>query len=279
MQRIIVTGARGGTGSSITAHLRAAGYDVVGLDLGMPGHREGGYRQADVLDGAGLHELFAGAYGVVHFGSLPTDNWTSGGACYRNVMLGGYNVLQACAQAGIHRIVLASSMEVYGQLQQQPQLPVHEDSPLMPSSIYGSSKLLLEGLAQDYCRWHDMSIAALRLGRIIYEDSWAWRLQPHTQSRAACADCLWCYVDARDVAEACRLWLASDVGGFHAFNVAADDVCIDAPTAELLAEFYPGKPVRQTLGPQQCPFTSTALQQTLGWQAQRNWRDIGAEAS
>lgn len=277
MQRIIVTGAKGGTGASITAGLRSAGYDVLGLDLAMPGHREGGYRQADVLDGAGLHELLAGAAGVIHFGSLPTDNWSSGGACYRNIMLGGYNVLQACAQAGVRRVVLASSMEVYGKLQDQPHLPVTEDSPLTTSSIYGSSKVLLEGLARDYCRWHGMSIAALRLGRIIYEDSWDWRLRPHTETDAACADCLWCYIDARDVAEACRLWLASDVAGFHAFNVAAEDVCVDTPTAQLLAEFYPDKPVLGGLGPQQCPFSSAALHSKLGWQAQYNWRDLRVE--
>ena len=134
MKRIVVTGAKGGTGRSIVQVLSAAGYDVLGLDLAMPGHREGGYRHADVLDGASLHELFAGADGVVHFGSLPTDNWTSNSTCYRNMMLGGYNVLQACAQAGIRRLVYASSMEVYGDLRQQPQLPITEDSPLTTSS-------------------------------------------------------------------------------------------------------------------------------------------------
>ena len=278
MKRIVVTGAKGGTGGSIVEVLSAAGYDVLGLDLAMPGHREGGYRHADVLDGASLHELFAGADGVVHFGSLPTDNWTSGSTCYRNLMLGGYNVLQACAQAGIRRLVYASSMEVYGDLRQQPQLPITEDSPLTTSSIYGTSKVLLEGLAADYCRWHGMSIAALRLGRIIYEGSWSWRLQAHTQTRERCAECLWCYVDARDVADACRLWLESDVQGFRPFNVAAEDVCIDVPTADLLAEFYPDLPRHGQLGAFDCPFVSTALRDALGWRAQLNWRDIRTEA-
>ena len=278
MKRIVVTGAKGGTGRSIVKVLSAAGYDVLGLDLAMPGHREGGDRQADVLDGASLHELFEGADGVVHFGSLPTDNWSSGSVCYRNLMLGGYNVFQACAQAGVRRLVHASSMEVYGNLRQQPLLPITEDSPLTTSSIYGTSKVLLERLAADYCRWHGMSIAALRLGRIIYEDSWSWRLQAHTAARANCAECLWCYVDARDVAEACRLWLASDVEGFQPFNVAAEDVCIDAPTAELVHEFFPDMTVASPLGEYECPFVSTALRDTLGWRARMNWRDIRAEA-
>lgn len=278
MKRIVVTGAHGGTGRSIVKVLSAAGYDVLGLDLAIPGHREGGYRRADVTDGASLHELFAGADGVVHFGSLPTDNWTSASECYRNLMLGGYNVFAACAHAGVRRVAHASSMEVYGDLGQQASLPITEDSPLATSSIYGTSKVMLERLAADFCRWHGMSIAALRLGRIVYEDSWEWRLKAHTEERSRCAECLWCYVDARDVAEACRLWLESDVEGFRPFNLAAEDVCIDAPSAELVDEFFPGMPVEGSLGEYESPFVSRALCDALGWRAQIGWRDIRDEA-
>ncbi len=278
MKRIVVTGAKGGTGRSIVNMLSAAGYDVLGLDLAYPGHREGGYRHADVLDGASLHELFAGVDGVVHFGSLPTDNWTSASECYRNLMLGGYNVFQACAQAGVKRIVHASSMEVYGDLGQQPRLPITEDSPLTTSSIYGTSKVMLERLADDYCRWHGMSIAALRLGRIIYEDSWEWRLKAHTEAPENCAACLWCYVDARDVGEACRLWLESDVQGFRPFNVAAQDVCVETSTADLLRQFYPGVTLGRSFQQHECPFVSTALHEALGWRARISWRAIRAEA-
>ena len=277
-KRIVVTGAKGATGRSIVDVLRAAGCDVLGLDLAVPGHREGGYRRADVLDGAGLHELFAGADAVVHFGSLPTDNWTSAGECYRNLMLGGYNVLQACALAGVKRVACASSIEVYGALRQQPRLPLTEDSPLVPASIYGSAKAMLEKLAADFCRWHGMSVAALRLGRIVYEGSWPWRLKPHTEERGRCADCLWSYVDARDVAHACRLWLESDIQGFRPFNLAAGDVCLRAPTAELLRQFFPQTPVDGDLGEYECPFSSAAIGRALGWRAQYGWRDIRDES-
>ena len=278
MKRIVVTGAKGGTGRSVVKCLAAAGYDVLGLDLAFPGHQDVGYRQADVLDGASLHELFAGADGVVHLGSLPTDNWTSPSQCYRNLMLGGYNVFSACVHAGVRRLIHASSMEVYGHVKRQPRLPITEDSPLTTSSIYGTSKVMLERLGADFCRWHDISIAALRLGRVIYEGSWGWRLRAATETDAACAECLWCYVDARDVAEACRLWLESEIQGFRAFNVAAEDVCVETPTAELLQEFLPSIPIEGSLGEHECPFVSRALCETLGWRAEIGWRDIRAEA-
>ena len=277
MKRIVVTGAKGGTGRSIVSVLRSAGYDVLGLDLAWPGHSDAGYRMADVLDLASLNELFAGAAGVVHFGSMPTDNFSSVNACFQNVTNGGFNVLQACANVGVPRLVFASSMEVYGHLRAQPAFPITEESPLQTSSIYGTSKVLLERLAADYARWHGMAVAGLRLGRIIYEGSWAWRLEAHTQSPAHCAECLWNYVDARDVADACRLWLEADLDGFRAYNVAAEDVCIDAPTADLLAECYPSTPLITELGEFQSPFLSAAIQRDLGWRTQIGWRDIRAE--
>lgn len=277
MKHIIVTGAKGGTGVSIVGELGKAGYEVTGVDTAYPRHTDGGYKRADVLDAAGLNDLFAGADAVVHFGSLPTDHWSSWSACFENVMMGGFNVFQACANTGVKRVACASSMEVYGDLARQPHMPVTEDSPTVPQSIYGSAKLRLEELAADFCRWHGMSIAGFRLGRIIYENSFEWRLKAQTEAAGSCAECLWCYVDARDVADACRLWLESGLQGFRAWNLAADDVCIDRPAADLLRDFFPGIPVRGELGEFQSPYVSDALKQELGWGAKYGWRDLRSE--
>ena len=279
MQRIIVTGAKGGTGTAIVKILRQAGYEVTGIDLLPVGHQDGGYAQHNLENGAGLNDLFAGADGVVHFGSVPTDVWSSWSAAFNNITVGGFNVFQACANVGIKRLVYASSIEVYGDLRQQPHLPVREDSPFAPPGIYGASKVLLETLAADYCRWFGMSIAALRLNRIVYEGSYPWRLKPHTESDERAAEVLWGYVDARDVATACQAWLEADVQGFQAFNVAAEDVCVETPTRQLLDKFYPHiTDIRTDFSAHQCLFDASALQQTLGWKAQYDWRTLRDEA-
>jgi len=240
MKRVLVTGAKGGTGRSIVRVLREAGYDVLGLDLKPAGTDDIGYVGADVLDGDGLNDLVAGTDGVVHFGSYPTDQWTSWSEAFRNITVGGFNVFQACANVGVKRIACASSIMVYGDMAQQPHFPVTEDNPHMPISIYGTSKVLLERLAGDYCRWHGMSIAAFRLGRIVYEDSFESRLKPHIESDASAADDLWSYVDARDVATACQAWLESDVRGFKAFNIADEDVCLALPEHHRPASAFRG---------------------------------------
>ena len=234
MKKVVVTGAKGGTGRSIVKVFREAGYAVIGVDLKPCDVWESDYRQLDVEDGAGVCDVFAGADAVVHFGSLPTDSWTSWETAYRNLSLGGYHVLQAAANLEIPRVVMASSPEIYGDYRNVPYLPIDEDTPAQPPSIYGAVKQNLETLAQHYVRWHGTAIGALRPQRIVYEGSYEWRFRKFTQNDQAASDALWAYVDARDVATACLAWVESDRSGFEAFNLAADDVCVTSSTRTLL---------------------------------------------
>jgi nucleoside-diphosphate-sugar epimerase len=219
--------------------LREAGYHVLGVDLKPCDVLEQDYRQLDLEDGACVHDVFAGASAVVHFGSLPTDAWTTWEASYRNLALGGYHVLQAAANLKIPRVVLASSPSIYGDYSQAPYLPIDEQTPACPDGIYGAAKQNIETLAEHYVRWHGTAIAALRLQRIVYEGSYEWRFRRYTENAAAAAGSLWSYVDARDAAAACLDWLQSGRSGFETFNIAADDVCVDVPTRRLLTEHHP----------------------------------------
>lgn len=277
--KVVVTGAKGGTGVSIVQVLRDAGHDVLGLDLKPCAMWETDYRQIDLLDGAGVHDAFAGADAVVHFGSLPTDSWTSWETAYHNLAIGGYHVLQAAANVGIKRVAMASSPEIYGDYHQVPYLPVDEDTPPRPPGIYGAVKQNLETLADHYVRWHGMAIAGLRTQRIVYHGSYEWRFRRFTVSNDAAEDSLWSYVDARDVATACRAWIESGCQGFEAFNVAADDVCVDTPTRDLIAEFYPHvTDVRADLPERTGLVDCSKIKQMLGWHPQHHWQEMAAES-
>ncbi|MBI2824050.1 MAG: NAD(P)-dependent oxidoreductase [Planctomycetia bacterium] len=238
MKKIVVTGAKGGTGTSIVALFRQVGYRVSAVDLKPPSPDDRDYCQLDVERGAGVHDVLAGAAAVVHFGSLPTDQWTSAEAAFRNLVLGGFNVLQAAANLRVPRIVLASSPMVYAPYARHAYLPIDEESPQAPRSLYGAAKQNLESLASHYARWHGLAIASLRPQRIVYEGSYEWRFRRYTDNDTAAAEDLWAYVDARDVASACLAWVESDRQGFEAFNLAADDVCVATPTRDLLRRFY-----------------------------------------
>jgi len=280
MKRIIVTGSQGGAGRSIVQVLRGAGYTVIGVDLLPWDGQEQDYVQLDLRDGAGVNDILSGADGVIHFGSPPSDAFCSPTEAFHMLTVAGFNVFQAARNVGVQRIVWASSIRVYGDLAAQSTLPVTENSPLAPSSIYGASKVLLENLARDFCRWTDMSIAGFRLSRIIYDTPGGReKLKRVSSADSIGADCLWSYVDARDVATACQAWLESDLQGAEEFNLGADNVHRDTPTRQLLAKHgYGHLECPAQWGENETLFSSGKLRAMLPWQAKYDWKQILAQA-
>ena len=279
MRKIVITGAKGGTGPSITSLLAERGYAVLRTDVQPWTDADGlGYVQLDLRDAAGVNDLFAGADAVVHFGSPPADAWLSATEAYHQVASAGFNVFQAATNTGVKRIAWASSIEVYGDIREHPGLPVSEDSPVAPPGIYGTAKLLLERLAGDYARWHGLASAGFRLSRIIYDnETGRAKLRSLVDDEAFGFDCLWSYIDARDVGAACLAWLESDLPGAEIFNLAAADVHQDIPTADLLASHGYGHLPTSSLGDlQHTPFCTAKIRALLGWQESHNWREIVA---
>jgi len=276
MKRIAVTGSKGGTGSSIVAVLRASGYEVLGIDRVPAEQGDPDYIQLDLRDAAGVNDAFSGADAVVHFGSVPGTDDMSTTAGFHNVAVAGFNVFQAAKNVGIRRLVWASSVEAYGDFRRHPSLPVTEDSPLAPPGIYGASKVMLESLARDYCRWYGMSIAGFRLTRIIYDNEFGRaKLKRFTEDDGLGHDTLWSYVDARDVSTACQAWLESDLVGCEVFNVAADNVHVETPTAELLQKYgYGDHPVQREFGEFESLFSSRKLRSMLNWRHRYDWREM-----
>ena len=129
MKRIVVTGAKGGTGTGICQVLRDADYAVTAIDRVSPGDGDTDYIQLDLGDAAGVNDAFAGADGVVHFGSVPGTDRMSTTAGFHNVAVAGFNVFQAARNVGIRRVVWASSVETYGGLPRTPESPGHGRQP------------------------------------------------------------------------------------------------------------------------------------------------------
>jgi nucleoside-diphosphate-sugar epimerase len=83
---------------------------------------------------------------------------------------------------------------------------------------------------------------------------------------------LWGYVDARDVAQSCRLALEADVGAEH-FIVAAPDTVMNRPSRDLMAEIYPSVPYRPTAGDFDTLLSIEQARRRLGYDPQWSWRD------
>jgi nucleoside-diphosphate-sugar epimerase len=83
---------------------------------------------------------------------------------------------------------------------------------------------------------------------------------------------LWGYIDARDVAESCRLALEADIGTEH-FIVAAGDTVMSRPSRELMAEVFPTVPYTPTAGDFDTLLSIQKARRLLGYEPQWSWRD------
>jgi UDP-glucuronate 4-epimerase len=171
--RIVVTGAAGFVGSHLCDHLLARGHEVVGIDgftrfyarelkernvaalRRTPGFT---LHERNLLHRAGLAEVLAGADAVCHLAGRPG---VRGGA---PVVFEAGNVrtteavLHGAAQAGVRRVLLASSSSVYGPASR----PVREHDPLRPLSPYARSKRRAELVAGRLARRHGLELVTLR---------------------------------------------------------------------------------------------------------------------
>src|SRR5690242_20409155 len=155
--KVLVTGGAGFIGSNLSRALLERGDDVRVLDNFSSGYR----RNLDTLDAELVegdlrsYERVAtavrGIEVVYHQGALPSvprsiqDPLTSSAV---NVE-GTLNVLLAARDAGVRRVIFASSSSVYGS---SAELPAREDGPVDPISPYGVAKLAAERYCVSFSR-------------------------------------------------------------------------------------------------------------------------------
>jgi UDP-glucose 4-epimerase len=155
--KALVTGGAGFLGSHLVDALVAAGDEVIVLDNLRRGalanidrhlcSKHVTFIEGDIWDRAVVLEASAGVDIVYHLaaqsnviGAIQDTDYS-----FTTNVAGTYNVLKAAANAGVRRLVFASSREVYGE---PKSIPVPESAPLDAKNVYGASKIAGEA----YCR-------------------------------------------------------------------------------------------------------------------------------
>jgi nucleoside-diphosphate-sugar epimerase len=239
--RVLVTGGGGFIGSHTVDRLLGDGHDVRVLDNFATGRRE---NLLDVLSDIDLVEGDIQSYErvsnavreceiVIHEAALPSvprsvqDPLTSNAT---NVT-GTLNVLLASRDAGIKRVIYASSSSIYGA---SPELPKHEGLLPQPISPYAVAKLAGEGFCRSFWEVFGLETVALR-----YFNVFGPRQDPFSQYSAVIPNFITALMDGRsptvfgdgeqsrdftyvgNVVEGNVLAMDADGVGGKVFNVAA----------------------------------------------------------
>jgi len=159
--RILITGAGGMIGLALTENLLRRGHSVRCFDL----YEQFLRRREDLqrLKSLGDIEIVPGTvmdrwaiaiaakncHAVVHLAAMLGVRRTEENRllCIDININGTENVLNACVQNGVKRVVLASSSEVYGE---PTHNPVREDDETKGKTVYAVTKLAAEELAKGY---------------------------------------------------------------------------------------------------------------------------------
>jgi nucleoside-diphosphate-sugar epimerase len=139
-KRVLVTGALGFTGKYVCALLHARGIEVVPLPEEVDLRR----RAETVLAVQEVRPTH-----VIHLAAISYVAHDQPDEFYEINALGTLHLLEALRglPQPVERVVLASSANVYGQVE---RLPILEDTPTMPQNHYAASKIALEAIARVY---------------------------------------------------------------------------------------------------------------------------------
>jgi nucleoside-diphosphate-sugar epimerase len=278
MTRVVVTGGAGKAGRAVVRDLLDHGYEVASIDLVRdPNLTDGHQLIADVTDYGETVDALKGADAVVHLAAIPAPGLKADEVTFRVNTTSTYNVFAAASLLGLRRVVWASSETTLGlpfERELPRYAPIDEEHPLLPESSYALSKVISEEMARQFNRWKGIPYVGLRFSNVM---------EPHDYERFAeyWEDAqlrrwnLWGYVDARDVAQSCRLALEAGVTGAEVFIIAAADTVMNRPSAELMAEVYPDVELRD-VGEFETLLSIDKARRVLGYEPAFSWREVRA---
>ena len=170
--RVLITGGAGAVGSNLADQLvRAGAGEIVVLDNLVRGRRDNlawamdhgnvDLVEGDIRDRVKVAELMHGVDVLFHLAALRITHCAEAPRTALEVMVdGSYNVLEAATEAGVGRVVCASSASAYGLAAEFPTTEAHH--PYANDTLYGAAKVFLEGMLRSMHAMNGLDYVALR---------------------------------------------------------------------------------------------------------------------
>jgi UDP-glucose 4-epimerase len=170
--RVLITGGAGAVGSNLADQVvRAGAEEILVLDNFVRGRRENlawalangsvDLIEGDIRDRDLVADVMQGVDVLFHMAALRITQCAAEPRTALEVMVdGSYNVLEAATQAGVRKVVAASSASAYGLAVDFPTSETHH--PYANDTLYGAAKVFLEGLLRSMHAMNGLDYVALR---------------------------------------------------------------------------------------------------------------------
>jgi nucleoside-diphosphate-sugar epimerase len=293
MGRIVVTGGSGKVGGTVIAVLLEAGHTILNLDLMPMTHPAVHTLKTDLTDSGQVFNALSGQWSlaepfpqglpprpdaVIHLAGYARNMQVPDNETFRANTQGTYNIIDAACKLGIRKVVIASSITVYGVSFAQgdvdyPSFPIDEDQDVNPTDTYAIAKLCNERIARGFATRYGTDIYSLRIGHVIGPDEYNQDIfysYVHEPSQWKVHG--WSYTDARDLGGMCEAALRTHGLGFQVFNATNDTMTNLMHTEEFLREHYPQTPITRRMDKFEAPLSNAKIKRLLGFEEKHPWR-------
>jgi len=248
-----VTGGAGFIGSHLVDRLVSEGWRVRVLDNFSTGrlenikhHVDGGEAEVvkgDLKDLEVVKSAVEGVDVVFHFAANPEVrvSTTNPEIHFNENVVATFNLLEAMRRRGVKEVVFASSSSVYGE---PDEMPVSEEAPVRPVSVYGASKAACESLIHAYSKLYGVKAVVLRYANVVgprlkhgvvYDFVVKLRESPSELEVLGDGKQVRSYVHVEDAVEATLIAWIKSTNDFEVYNVASEDwMTVDEVADEVI---------------------------------------------
>ncbi|KAH7020429.1 NAD dependent epimerase/dehydratase [Ilyonectria destructans] len=289
-KRVIFTGGSGVIGPHVIRELLHYGHDVINLDIVPLDNPFVHTMKCDVTDAgqvySALHtqlhltqplEKASIPDAVIHFAGYARPMLAPDNEVFKTNVLSIHNVVEAACKLGIKKVILASSMTVYGVTFAEghrafTSFPIDETTECNPTDPYALSKLVGETVARSYASRFGVDIYCLRIGAIVEPDQYPNSFASYLGQPGSWDVHGWSYIDLRDLGQMCHLCLSFDGLGWQVFNATNNHITNNEKTTDFLERVSPSTPFSREMGDHEAPISNLKIQRMLGFKEEHPWK-------